>query len=362
MRLGSFAKLASSLTLAGGLLAGQALPFTALAAPEAAVQPAPETPRLTAGNRIAWQGGERYLQGINVAWLNWGCDFGCGANGGVSSPASQATLGPAFNQLKNDGVHVARWWVFEGDAWQITRDANGAPAAISPAVYTDLDAAMKLAEEYDLYYNLVLFSGAANTIPTSWMTDDGQRAKLASVLAPLFARYGSNPRIMAWEIFNEPEWDIWNGKITEAPVKATVREIAGAVHANSNAYVTVGSAILDGLPMWLGQGLDFYQAHWYDPMSSGQWCARCTDYASVRTRYNLDAPVVIGELYAGTDVDAQQRFSDFYNKGFAGAWAWSLFPEKTHDKLGVDMAAARQFIAQQNASGASAIFSMKLPS
>ena len=128
-------------------------------------------------------------------------------------------------------------------------------------------------------------------------------------------------------------------------MQATVKAIAAAVHATSTAYVTVGSAMLDGLPLWVGQGLDFYQAHWYDYMSSGYWCARCTDYATVRTRYGLDAPLVIGELYAGPDVDAYERFVYFYNKGYAGAWPWSLFPERTNDKMAIDLATAAAFAA-----------------
>ena len=49
--------------------------------------------------------------------------------------------------------------------------------------------------------------------------------------------------------------------------------------------MTVGSATLEGLPLWIGQGLDFYQAHWYDKMQAHKDCARCTDYAEVRIRH-----------------------------------------------------------------------------
>jgi hypothetical protein len=38
-------------------------------------------------------------------------------------------------------MHVLRWWVFEGDPWQITRNAGGAPVGVTPAVYADFDAA-----------------------------------------------------------------------------------------------------------------------------------------------------------------------------------------------------------------------------
>ena len=300
---------------------------------------------MPAGSRISWQGGDWYLQGANVPWYNWACDFGCGQSGGVTSPAVQAALNSGFSQLQASGIHAARWWVFPGDPWQITRDSSNAPTGINPAVYADFDAALQLAEQYDLYYVFTLFSGPAD-LPSSWLTDPAQRSKLAEALGTLFARYGGNPRVLTWQVFNEPEWQIWSGQVNEGAVQATVREIAASVHANSNAYVSVGSAMLDGLPMWIGQGLDYYTAHWYDYMSDGDWCARCTDYAAVKARYNLDAPLVIGEFYAGPDTDALQRFEDWYAKGYAGGWAWSLFWDRTEDKMQIDLSAAATFANQ----------------
>ncbi len=319
--------------------------------------PAPaEAPAIEAlaASRVNWNGGAYYLQGANLPWNNWGCDFGCGpSGGGASSPAARALIDSTFASAKASGLHVIRWWVFPGDPWQIGTDASGKPTGLDAGIYADFDAALALAAKYDLYFDFVLFSGPG-AVRSSWLTDPAHRQALAQALGPLFAKYSGNPHVLAWEVFNEPEWDIWNHVVAEAPVQATVAAIAAAVHANSGAYVTVGSAMLDGLPMWLGQGLDFYQAHWYDPMSSGDWCARCTDYQSVVARYGLDAPLVLGELYAGAAVDARQRFQDFYDKGFAGAWAWSLLPGKTFDRLDVDLAAAKQFAQSHSDLGPSA--------
>jgi hypothetical protein len=300
-------------------------------------------PAAQVGSRISWLGGKWYLHGANIPWYNWGCDFGCGsARGGVSDPASKNVLAPKLAQAKAAGMHALRWWTFEGDPWQIGRDASGAPTTINPAVYADFDAALALAQTNDLYYDFVLFSGPA-ALPAAWLSDPTQRQKLADALAPLFARYKNNPRVLSWEIFNEPDLDIWNGKAVQSSVQETVRAITQSVHANSTALVTVGTGFLDGLPMWMGLGLDYYQAHWYDFMSSGNYCAICTNYAEVQRRYGLDKPLVIGEFYSDAGSKSVDRLDYWYRSGYAGAWSWSLFTAKTSDGMVIDLGASSTF-------------------
>jgi hypothetical protein len=288
----------------------------------------------------------RYWVGANVPWYNWGTDFGGGSKNGVSSPSVKPAISSGFGQLQSAGVHTVRWWTFEGDAsLQIQRDASGSPTGLNPAVYADFDAALALADQYDLAYDFVLFS-APSAVPSGWFTDPGQRQKLADVLAPLFDRYKNNPHILAWEIVNEPEWDVWSNKVSQADVQATVKVLANTVHAHTQTAVTVGSANLEGMLMWEGtdSGLDFYSPHWYDPMDSGLACARCTDVPTITTTYSLDSkPIVLGEFYASPSVDALQRFKDFRAKGYAGAWAWSLFSDKTTDKFAIDLAAVKAY-------------------
>ncbi len=302
------------------------------------------TPTVTPGgnSRVQWQGREWYLHGLNLPWYNWACDFGC-KDTGASSPASQAALAPRFQQLAAAGIHNVRWWVFPGDPWQLSRDASGAPASLDPAIFADFDAALAMAETYDLYYTFVLFS-APSHLPAAWLSDPSQREKLVAVLSDLFARYAGHPRILAWDVINEPEFDVWDGKANQADVQALIRDVATRVHEDGGgALVTVGGAMLDGLPMLAGLGLDFYSPHWYDYMESGAWCAPCTTAAEVQARYSIDAPIVLGEVYAGADTDSGARLAGFYDRGYAGAWSWSLFPERTEDRLSIDFAAAAEF-------------------
>lgn len=298
-------------------------------------------------NRILWQGVNWYVEGVNMPWYNWGCDFGCnstiGKSGGVST--NLTTLSSGLAKVQGNGMHVVRWWVFPGDPWQIDRGSTG-PTGVNPAVYTDFDAALKLADQYDIYYDFVLFS-APTAMPSSWETDTTQRAKLAQVLGTLFAHYSGNPRILSWEIYNEPENDIWNNKIAQQPVVDTGTAIAQSVHSNSpGTLVTVGSLFADGMKMWLNAGLDYYSPHWYDYMSSGDYCMICNNYDHYAS-WGVNKPIVVGEFYTadGTSspYSSDYRLKYWFDNGFAGSWAWSLFPDRTSDKLAVDFSAEKNF-------------------
>ncbi len=293
---------------------------------------------------IEWRGQKSYIHGVNAPWYNWGCDFGCGEESGLRSSSTKSAIEPRLAALQLAGVRHIRWWMFPGEPWQIQTDAAGNPTGIEPGVYLDIEEALGLAERYDLHFTFVLFS-SPSALPPEWLDSESGRAELANQLGEFFAQLADEPRIFSWEVFNEPEWEMWADVVSTSATVALVDAIASSVHENTSALVSVGSANLEGLAFWRGVGLDYYDAHWYDPMSGPNDCARCTDYPTVRAKYQLDAPLVIGEFYAGPETDALDRLTDFYEKGYAGAWAWSLFSERTQDRMEVDLDALGQFAA-----------------
>ncbi len=329
-----------------------------MTAPSAA--PAPSAPAATRSDRLRWLGGDWFVSGVNIAWLTWPWeaghgDFGGGAVDGVVSRHDE--LAAAFAQVQAAGVHLIRWWTFEQNAWPVTRDSNGRPTSLNPVVYADFDAAVALADQYDLYIDFVLF-GSGDDYPASWRTDPAQRTQIGVVLGPLFARYKDNPQVLAWEIFNEPEWKIWNAPVVRADdVKAMASAVIASIRANApNTLVTVGSALVDGynssqpgMSMWADVDLDFDSPHWYDQHTSPtSICALCTTAGELRTRHSMSRPIIIGEFeenHGTTDFNVA-HLEQWYAKGYAGAWGWSLFPQYTGDGFTTDLAAWATFTAR----------------
>jgi hypothetical protein len=295
--------------------------------------------------RLPWQGGTSYLNGVDYPWVHYGSDFGGNTWGayGVHDPATSATVDADMARMEQQGVHSLRWWLFADGRAGIQWDSGGLPAGLDQYVFADLDAAVALAQRHHIYLDLVLTDVSllyapayTNGVqlggrPYLLSTAAGRQALLSKVFLPVFQRYGRNPQILAYEVMNEPEWVIPEDKavnqkaaqtVSLATFRTFVRQVAAAVHADTQSYVTVGSAAASWLSQWRGLGLDFYSVHFYD------WMHPWPDvdvYDSGCAALHLDAPVVIGEYPPGSATASFRQYLDnWFAGGCAGAMAWSF--------------------------------------
>jgi hypothetical protein len=340
--------------------------------------PDPEPPPVAGpGTRLVYQGQEFFAAGVNVPWTKY---KECIGGNNAAHHLSRLILAPdgslnrdhaivkRFEMAVNAGARLFTFWLFPADTKpsQIIEE-NGVPVGVKPQAIADIRALVKMAEELDFYLILPVFNRPERVKP--WLIN--QMGSLVEVMRWLFAEFAGEKRIMAWQPFVEPGWDIWSDKITPEPVQEFVNLFAQAVHETTTCgqMATINCAMLDELPYWVGLGLDFYQSSWYDYMNNqgawhegngGQWCALCRDYADVAAAYDLDGPLMIGELFAGptatynvTGVTGgpRERLEAFYQKGYAGVMPWPLFPDQTTDTMDVDWGAFAAFAAAHDDVG-----------
>ena len=126
---------------------------------------------------------------------------------------------------------------------------------------------MELARANHIAYTFNLFSGPT-AFPSAWLLTAEGRQRVALVLGGLFTRDRDNPQIMSWDVMNEPEYEVWSGKVTSEVVRAFIAGIVDAADTTTSIPVSVGGATMDGLTLLTGLGLDYYTVHWYDQMTA----------------------------------------------------------------------------------------------
>jgi len=301
---------------------------------------------------IEWGCAKRFMYGVNYAWHHFAGDFGGISPWGQLGVSGQPdTIRSELEEMKQHGVSVIRWWMFpdfRGDGIQF--DGEEKPVGLAGTALADIEKALELAEEVDVYYMLCIFSfdnfSPSHDVAGIWtpgmtpmVTDAEKRAALIDkVVRPVAQAVESSPyrqRVIAWDVINEPEWAMTgpspygdedyapNGEldpVTHAQMETFVSETIAALRQESQALITVGGAAMKWANAWSQVDIDFYQFHMY------AWINDWWPYDNPPSHYGVDdKPVVMGEFPMG-DLDDGISYPDvitsWYAGGYAGALSW----------------------------------------
>jgi hypothetical protein len=304
------------------------------------------------------------MYGLNYAWLYFGADFGgiaAWSQPGVAANAAEHSQRLA--RMRASGISTVRWWVFpdfRGDG--ISFDGSDMAQGLQASTMADLDRALELAEQHDLYLMLTLFSfdafrysrteGNVYIRGLSPIARDESRrsALLENVVRPVARRVEASARrhrMIAWDVINEPEWAIAGPNrhggpdftpdhdldaISHEQMETFISSVITVLRTESRALVSVGAAATKWATAWSQLDTDFHQFHIYD------WVHRDYPYDSPPAAYGLtDKPVVMGEFplggLGGSSYGEVVRY--WYENGYAGALGWDYNGASAGELAGV---------------------------
>ena len=285
-----------------------------------------------------------FLRGFNLPWQIYGCDFGANVwlpDGGISAADRRDALRLTLASLAAREIEAVRWFLLCDGRAGLVRDGAGHGVGLQPQFWRDLETGLALVEEAGLRAMLVLldfqwffkarvFRGALLGGGLGTVTARGPRERfLEGVVRPILACHGRDPRVLAWDLVNEPEWATFghggrNPLRTLRPrsMRAWLSAMAAVARSEASQPLTVGLASPSGLRLTRGVVLDVEQWHWY-PSWRRRRMPSVTDASPGR-------PVVLGEYSTAVSAAAAEGADLARRKGYCAAFAWSALARDRH--------------------------------
>jgi hypothetical protein len=201
-------------------------------------------------NRITYNHQQVFLNGANLAWVNFANDVG------TPTSTDTAAFGNIFLQIHNAGGNAVRWWLHT-DGTITPQFSSVDSSVIGPGTYTisEMRKVLDLAWQRELGVNICLWSFDMLKTTSFVLAHNRKllndtnytRAYINNCLIPMVNALKGHPAILTWEIFNEPEgmsnefgWT--SSKVPMSVIQRFVNLCAGAIHrTDPNALVTNGA-------------------------------------------------------------------------------------------------------------------------
>lgn len=309
-------------------------------------------------NRIVYNAKPVFLNGANVAWINFAHDIG-----NPDAPADTAQFRKIFREVHDNGGNSMRLWLHTNGTATPEFTGNLVTGPGSRAI-ADLRSICDIAYQNDIGLILCLWSFDMQRIsglPADILarnrniltTDEGLNSYIENALIPMVDSLKEHPGIIAWEIFNEPEgmteignWDITQ-HVSQQNVMKFVNKCAGAIHrTDTAAKVTNGAwsffstSDADGGTNYYSDArlitaggdsagtLDFYTVHYYDWDDTSPFLHPCS-------HWNLDKPLVVAEFFTNCKYCSVRNENNktLYDNGYAGAMGWQYIENQYREGI-----------------------------
>jgi hypothetical protein len=208
-------------------------------------------PSGSAQSRIVFNNQQLFLNGSNIAWVNFAGDLG-------PNPVDTASFRTVFDSIHAHGGNALRFWLHTTGG--STPQFNTGGAVIGPGVHAIADLKLILNMAWQRKIGLLLSLWSFDMMDTSLARLVTNRSQLMltdtahtmyyinNALIPMVDSLKGNPGIIGWEIFNEAEgmsnefgWST-TYHVPMADIQMFVNRCAGAIHREDpSAKVTTGA-------------------------------------------------------------------------------------------------------------------------